>query len=306
MALTTRPKPQNHHKKRSGKHHKVASKHYMKPYLPYLPMVAIMLVGFVISNVVTGRSSVLGAQTDISLARLLADTNIQRAADNESALNLNDKLTAAAQSKANDMVTRNYWSHDTPDGKQPWSFMTAAGYSYQLAGENLAYGFSDADAVTNGWMNSPKHRANILNAEYQEVGFGIASSPNFNGSGPEIVVVAMYGSAVATPDNTVHIQFGVPATAANSNVLGLSNVSSTQQISFVQLLTKGQAPWSVTVVAVIGAIALTIFALRHGRALHRALRQSEAYIVSHPWFDVLIVTIGTASFILSRSVGFIR
>ena len=306
MALATRPKPQVHHKKRSGKHHKTASKHYLKPYLPYLPMVAVMLVGFVVSNIVAGHSSVLGAEANISPARLLADTNSERSADNEAALSMNDKLTAAAQAKANDMVARNYWSHDTPDGKQPWSFMTAAGYSYQLAGENLAYGFSDADAVTSGWMNSPKHKANILNAGYREVGFGIASSPNFNGSGPEVVVVAMYGSSVTTPDNTVHIQFGVPGTSTNSNVLGLSNAANTQQISFIQLLTRGQAPWSVTAVAVIGAIALTIFVLRHGRAFHRALRQSEAYIVSHPWFDIFIVTVGTLSFSLSRSVGFIR
>lgn len=306
MALATRPKPQVHHKKRSGKHHKTDSKHYVKTYLPYLPMIAIMVVGFVVSNIISGHSSVLGAEANISPARLLTDTNSQRAADNESALSMNDKLTAAAQAKANDMVARNYWSHDTPDGKLPWSFMTAAGYSYQLAGENLAYGFSDADAVTNGWMNSPKHRANVLNAAYREVGFGIASSPNFNGSGPEVVVVAMYGSAVAAPDNTVHIQFGVPATNTNSNVLGLNDVAHTQQVSFIQLLTRGQAPWSVTVVAVMGAVALTIFVLRHGRGVHRAFRQSEAYIVSHPWFDVFIVSVGTLSFVLSRSVGFIR
>jgi uncharacterized protein YkwD len=304
MALATRPKPPAHHKKRAGKHHRT-TRHYLKPYLPYLPLLAIMALGFFASTLLA-HGSVLGRQTDLTPATLLQDTNAQRAADRESALSLNDQLTNAAQAKADDMVARNYWSHDTPDGRTPWSFITAAGYTYQLAGENLAYGFSSAATVTSGWMNSAEHRANILNAGYSDVGFGIASSTDFNGSGPETVIVALYATPVTT--GAVHMSFSVPATAANSggNVLGAKKASYAQQISVVQLLTKGQAPWSVTLVAVIGAVALTIFAYRHGRAWHRAVRYSEAYVASHPWFDVFIVTIGTLSFILSRSAGFIR
>lgn len=306
MALATRPKPSAHHKKRVGKHHKT-TRHYIKPYLPYLPLVAIMAIGLFASSLVGSHGAVLGNQTDMSPVALLQETNRERQADDETVLQMNTQLSAAAQAKADDMVAHNYWSHNTPDGRQPWSFMTAAGYNYQLAGENLAYGFSNAAAVTTGWMNSTEHRANILNARYQDIGFGIATSPNFNGSGPETVVVAMYGTPVTAAATAANSQpTALAAGTTDSNVLGVERVSATQQISFVQLLTKGRMPWSVTLVAVFGAVALTAFAYRHGRAWRRMWRQSEAYVASHPLFDIFVVSIGTLSFVLSRSVGFIR
>src|SRR6185369_9999820 len=107
-------------------------------------------------------------------------------------LQLNDQLAAAAQAKANDMARRGYWSHVTPDGKQPWSFVEASGYQYEAAGENLAYGFGSSDEVMTAWMHSPEHRANILNSVYQDVGFATANVPNYRGTGPETIVVAMY------------------------------------------------------------------------------------------------------------------
>src|SRR6185436_5689145 len=88
------------------------------------------------------------------------------------------------------------------------------GYNYSSAGENLAYGYpTSAEAVT-GWMNSPGHRANMLNGTFSEVGFGFANSANFNGSGEETVVVAEYGApqggapaaAPATPTPKVQSQ----------------------------------------------------------------------------------------------------
>ncbi len=53
---------------------------------------------------------------------LLISTNTERSSNGLPALSINDKLNQAAQAKANDMVARDYWSHNTPDGQEPWVF----------------------------------------------------------------------------------------------------------------------------------------------------------------------------------------
>ena len=100
--------------------------------------------------------------------------NRQRAAFNLPPLQRDLKLTAAAESKAADMAAKNYFSHNAPDGETPWQFIEAAGYDYQAAGENLAINFNTADGVVAGWMNSPGHRANILNKNFTQMGIALA------------------------------------------------------------------------------------------------------------------------------------
>src|SRR5215469_74799 len=115
MVLVTKQKkrsPEIHHKKRSGQHHK-QSKHYAKPYLPYLPLIAIVGIGVVINSAFASHMrGVLGTTTNVSATQLLADTNVQRTKYQEIPLQLDNQLTEAAQAKANDMVTRDYWSHN--------------------------------------------------------------------------------------------------------------------------------------------------------------------------------------------------
>lgn len=207
MTLTkTKPKrPTTHSKKRTGQHHK-QTHNYAKAYWPYLPILAILIFGMFI-NTWLGHMhrSVLGYATDMSTQSLLDGTNDQRSANGEKRLAINSLLNQAAQAKAKDMAARDYWSHNTPDGKTPWTFIAATGYSYQRAGENLAYGFATASDTITGWMNSPEHRANILNQYYTQVGFGFINIPDYQGDGPQTLVVAMYAQpatqtvAAATP-----------------------------------------------------------------------------------------------------------
>lgn len=201
MTLTKNPprRPSTAHKKRVGQH-RAHTKHYSKAYWPYLPIVAVFLIG-ILANTWLGRMhhDVLGYATEMSIQSLLDGTNAQRSANGESALTLNSQLDQAAQAKANDMAARDYWSHNTPDGQTPWTFVAAAGYNYQAVGENLAYGFATSSDTITGWMNSPGHRANILNATYVDVGFGIINIPNYQNSGPQTLVVAFY----AAPQQTV-------------------------------------------------------------------------------------------------------
>lgn len=200
MAVATKQKNKRiatHHRKRQGTHQK-RNGIFMKAYWPYLPMAFIVGLTIVFNSLML-QPNVLGYATNTSSAGLLASTNVQRTSNGLGALAINGKLTQAAQAKANDMVARNYWSHNTPDGQEPWVFFTNAGYDYLAAGENLAYGFATSEDTVTGWMNSPGHRANILNTAYQEVGFGIANSGNFQSSGEQTIVVAMYGKPAVAP-----------------------------------------------------------------------------------------------------------
>jgi hypothetical protein len=184
------------------------SQQFLKIYWPYLPLFILVFFGLTFGynwqTTNTARinsTGVLAYATEMNIGGLLSATNTQRSQNGGlQALSLNSKLSSAAQTKANDMVARNYWSHTTPDGKEPWTFVDAAGYLYQKAGENLAYGFSTPSETVIGWMNSPSHRANILDTTYKEVGFGFANSSSYVGTGEETIVVAMYGNpSSATP-----------------------------------------------------------------------------------------------------------
>lgn len=98
-------------------------------------------------------------------------TNVERAKAGCGALRTEAKLAAAALAHSRDMVARNYFSHTSPDGKGPGARATAAGYA-NWSGENIAKGYPSAAAVVKGWMNSPGHRANILNCSSESTGVG--------------------------------------------------------------------------------------------------------------------------------------
>ena len=303
MAIATRPKRTTSHKKRAGKHHK-HSKPYLKAYWPYIPMVLIVGIGLFV-NSIWSQSAVLGASSNLTSSYLVGETNKNRADAHQASLSLDPQLSSAAQAKAEDMAKNNYWSHTSPSGKSPWSFISASGYQYKIAGENLAYGFNDAGAVVAGWMNSPEHKANILNSEYTDVGFGVATAPDFQGKGPQTIVVAEYG---AQTDAVANITFSVPVTDQNtpSNVKGDSTELNAQPMSRVAVITGGKAAWSALLISAIAGAAFMLFILRHGRHLHRMIVRGESFISHHPLLDIAVVFIFTAGFVLTRTVGIIR
>ena len=148
---------------------------------------SIALVSF--GPVVEVFSSAITPQNIITL------TNASRASSGLSALVENNLLAVAAQAKAEDMLSKGYFSHNTPDGKTPWDFIKASGYSYISAGENLAVNFVEAEDVEAAWMNSPGHKANIMNQQFEEIGIGIAQG-TYEGHNA-IFVVQMFGTPVA-------------------------------------------------------------------------------------------------------------
>lgn len=132
----------------------------------------------------------------ISAGNLVTMTNSARAQAGLKALNTNSQLIFAANMKASDMITKDYWAHTSPDGLTPWYWMKQAGYDYTYAGENLAVDFSDDSTLFSAWMASASHRANVLDPRYQEIGIA-AVFGNFQGRNT-IIVVQMFGTRATT------------------------------------------------------------------------------------------------------------
>ena len=88
----------------------------------------------------------------------------------------NPLLNQAAQDHTNDMISKGYFSHTSPSGRTMVMRVNATGYKYSTIGENIAAGSSTAAATMTQWMNSPGHRANILNPKFKELGVGYGPS----------------------------------------------------------------------------------------------------------------------------------
>ena len=109
-------------------------------------------------------------------------TNIEREEAGLQPLKLNNQLVDAAQDHSNDMARDDFFSHTGADGSSASDRVRASGYQYSTTGENIAAGQTTAAEVVRGWMNSPGHRANILNGNYTEIGVGYEYLQNDTGS----------------------------------------------------------------------------------------------------------------------------
>ncbi|MFD4765288.1 CAP domain-containing protein [Streptomyces niveus] len=104
---------------------------------------------------------------------VVALTNAERTAAGLRPLAGDPRLTVAAQAHSDDMVALGFYSHTSPDGRQPWDRAAAAGCSHRGIGENIACGQRSAAEVVRGWMDSPGHRANILKPDFTHIGIGL-------------------------------------------------------------------------------------------------------------------------------------
>jgi uncharacterized protein YkwD len=168
------------------------------------------------------KPGVLGYSSEITAQTVYNLTNDERKKAGLPLLHYNPVLSESATAKAQDMFANNYWAHNSPQGKTPWDFFRSAGYQYSVAGENLAKDFYDTDSVMKAWMNSPTHKANIVNNKYQEIGIGIVSGI-LNGVKTTLVV-----QHFGTPLDITSIKTNTPieknylaqVVPVSSNVLG--------------------------------------------------------------------------------------
>lgn len=151
-------------------------------------IVGLFLLAAVQHVTILGGNSMLATIVSSSLVDI---TNEDRAENGLGTLVQNPVLARAAQLKANDMAAKSYFAHTSPEGVTPWHWLKEAGYTFSYAGENLAVHFSDSVDVADAWMNSPGHRANILNDRFTEI--GIATAEGVYEGKPTIFVVQFFG-----------------------------------------------------------------------------------------------------------------
>jgi hypothetical protein len=186
----------------------------------------IIIVLFFVS--IGGRSIVRDSNMlALVLPNVLVDyTNENRATENFKNLTINPVLEKAAQLKANDMAEKGYFAHQSPDGNSPWYFFKQAGYDFSYAGENLAVNFSDSVEVSEAWMASPGHRANIMNNDFTEI--GIATAEGMYQGKKTVFVVQMFGRPAKKTIPvavTETVKKSTPPPAVNSQMVLAESVS---------------------------------------------------------------------------------
>lgn len=114
------------------------------------------------------------------IRRVVDLANAERAKAGCPALRVNSRLQKAAQGHADDMAARDYYEHDTPEGRSAGDRITGAGYRWSTWAENIHRGPKDPATAMRDWMNSPGHRKNILNCAFRDIGVGV----NLRSNGP--------------------------------------------------------------------------------------------------------------------------
>lgn len=240
---------------------KVLVPHKENQYRPHLirahGIIAVLVVALIAqvsySFFSTGHVSVLGRSSEINTTELLTDTNKQRADEGLSSLEINDKLSQAAFLKAQNMFAEQYWAHVSPSGIQPWKWFGDVGYNYSFAGENLAKNYPTAHATVEAWMNSPAHRANIMNREYTDIGFAVVDG-TLNGENTTLVV-ALYGAPVTVAAvqsaSTSQPTFTAPSVVGGAQTPLANFGSALDELSPVTIAILGL----LAIVAIVGVAA---------------------------------------------------
>ena len=125
------------------------------------------------SNPVPDTNTGTNTSIEMEVVRLV---NIERQKAGLAPFSYSGELSKVARAKSQDMANNNYFSHNSPTYGDPFAMMRSFGIQYRTAGENIAKGYSSAQSVVNGWMNSPGHRANILNSSFGKIGVGYVNA----------------------------------------------------------------------------------------------------------------------------------
>lgn len=102
--------------------------------------------------------------------------NAERASHGLGPVRMSNGLTQVARAHSQDMIDRDYFDHTNPDGWGPRERLDNAGYNWMTYGENIGAGYTSAELMSNGWMNSSGHRAIMLTPEFTEIGIGYVAA----------------------------------------------------------------------------------------------------------------------------------
>lgn len=282
-----------------------------------LSLVGISL-GFGLFIIFSGRfnshlGNVLGYASNISTTDVISQTNAERAKGGLAPLQYNEKLAQAATAKANDMFSKQYWAHVSPEGVEPWAWITSAGYNYTAAGENLARDFDATPDMMAAWMASPTHAANIMNARYEEIGVAVVNG-NLEGIDTTLVV-QMFGRPTAAPvvaaiepkaaqtQKTVSIAQQTPAPTTKPVVSATPRVATPAPSSITEASPLPTIiPTPVAAPAVLAEVAVPVGSLAR-ESLFTPLQLTKAFGLS-----VLLLVVATLcmDWFISHKRGTVR
>lgn len=185
------PKPENDHRP------------WLLRHGPLSFVSSLLIVAKVLGFGIIALTPTPAELSTITTNRIVQLTNNERKKVGLSELTVSGLLTQAAAAKGQHMLDEDYFAHISPSGVTPWFWMNKVGYSYQVAGENLAIDFVEAEDVVAAWLASPTHKDNMLHSSYTQTGVGVVSG-EFQG-GTSTLVVHMFGlpaGAAALPTPT--------------------------------------------------------------------------------------------------------
>lgn len=232
---------------------------------------------------------VLGYATDIRVEQLFKDTNAKRKEAGLTQLVLNSSLSQAAEEKAADMFANNYWAHNSPAGKTPWDFIVRSGYTYIIAGENLAKNFQTSSSVTEAWMSSQTHKDNIIKPGYREVGYAVVNGTLL---GEETtLVVQMFGTSsgqvaairqAEAKELVVKSVEVIPAESSLGVSAGASDslpvLSSVRQTPLINIKVLSREVAFIFIGLLMGIMAIDAYVVSR-RGVVRLVGQNAAHIV---------------------------
>ncbi|MDO8429466.1 MAG: CAP domain-containing protein [Candidatus Daviesbacteria bacterium] len=279
------PHPHNHQKA------KLLSWHYLVIYI-----LLFILLRSTFDLISIYKPGVLGTTSSITIQKVVEDINQERVKLGLPPLEENESLKKAALAKAANMFEENYWAHFSPAGRDPWGFITTSGYKYSYAGENLARNFYNSEDMVEAWMNSPSHKENIVNPNYQDTGIAVVEGVLLGQK--TTLVVQMFGrSRVA------------PAVASKTDLSGskvevpVNELARSQVLNAAQNLTLSKPlldPFWVVKIVGMGLIVLVSFLILMDFII---LKQRGVFRLTSHHFAHLSFLAASSMALISSKVG---
>lgn len=191
-------------------------------------------------DAIISKGDLLADSSKLSIAGVLAFTNKERTSRQLQALKNDAELNRSAEIKLQDMFTKQYFQHVSPSGVGVSELVREAGYEYIVVGENLALGNFGGDyQVVTAWMNSPGHRANILDTRYQEIGIAVGKGL-YNGR-MQWIAVQHFGKPLSSCDGpSVVLKDKIAVHTNELSVLELELASQKKEIESSTERGQGQ------------------------------------------------------------------
>jgi hypothetical protein len=243
------------------------------------------IIGVFLFAVVVAEPGLRSTQLAAVVTATLVDlTNQDREQNKIDGLTVNPLLVEAAQAKANDMAKNSYFAHTSPAGLTPWYWFKQAGYNFTYAGENLAVDFTDSDTVNQAWMNSPEHRANILNSHFTDI--GIATAQGIYQGQETAFVVQEFASPALSP--------------AQASTIVLDSISPKLPTQMAYATTKAKIATTTSLSKVLGASVKATTSVQTVPAVGTSQEHEPvwAFLIASPLLLLRIVYIIFATILL--------